>query len=109
RPSLIGSLLTTGGGEAFTINCSGFDQYGVDPAAFQAVFDRKAFRPVVNNSIPTQVNISFTLSAILEVNAQLQLLTSFLWMNLMWDNLLISWNPEECVSLKRLTVSAENL
>ncbi|XP_022364271.1 5-hydroxytryptamine receptor 3C-like [Enhydra lutris kenyoni] len=106
---LIVSLLLPGRGEAFTINCSGFDQYGVDPAAFQAVFDRKAFRPVINNSIPTHVNISFTLSAILEVNAQLQLLTSFLWMNLMWDNPLISWNPEECISLKRLTVSAENL
>ncbi|GAB5576621.1 5-hydroxytryptamine receptor 3C [Prionailurus iriomotensis] len=65
--SLIGSLLTTGKGDTFTINCSGFDQHGVDPAAFQAVFDRKAFRPVINDSIPTRVNISFTLSAILEV------------------------------------------
>ncbi|XP_044240732.2 5-hydroxytryptamine receptor 3C-like [Ursus arctos] len=103
------SLLLPGRGDTFTINCSGFDQYGVDPAAFQAVFDRKAFRPVINNSIPTHVNISFTLSAILEVNAQLQLLTSFLWINLMWNNPFISWNPQECVSLKKLTVSAENL
>lgn len=61
------SLLSTGRGDTFTINCSGFDQDGVDPAAFQAVFDRKAFRPVVNYSIPIQVNISFTMSAILEV------------------------------------------
>ncbi|XP_077610689.1 5-hydroxytryptamine receptor 3C-like [Crocuta crocuta] len=103
------NLLLPGKGDTFTINCSGFDQHGVDPAAFQAVFDRKAFRPVVNNSIPTHVNISFTLSAILEVNAQLQLLTSFLWMNLMWDNDFISWNPEECVSINKITVSAENL
>lgn len=27
----------------------------------------------------------------------------------MWDNPFIRWNPEECVSLKKLTVSAENL
>ncbi|VFV45503.1 5-hydroxytryptamine receptor 3c [Lynx pardinus] len=103
------NLLLPGKGDTFTINCSGFDQHGVDPAAFQAVFDRKAFRPVINDSIPIRVNISFTLSAILEVNAQLQLLTSFLWMNLMWDNAFISWNPEECASINKLTVSAENL
>lgn len=61
------SLLSTGRGGTFPINCSGFDQHGVNPAAFQAVFDRKAFRPVTNFSVPTHVNISFTLSAILEV------------------------------------------
>ncbi|KAL2804768.1 5-hydroxytryptamine receptor 3C precursor [Daubentonia madagascariensis] len=103
------SLLLQGRGDTFTINCSGFDQHGVDPAAFQAVFDRKAFRPVINYSIPTHVNVSFTLSAILEVDAQLQLLTSFLWMNLVWDNPFIRWNPKECVGLNKLTVSAENL
>ncbi|XP_006773682.1 PREDICTED: 5-hydroxytryptamine receptor 3C [Myotis davidii] len=103
------SLLLQGRADTFTINCSGFDQNGVDPAAFQAVFDRKAFRPVINYSIPTYVNISFTLSAILEVDARLQLLTSFLWINLMWDNPFISWNPEECVDVNKLTVSTENL
>ncbi|XP_036883492.1 5-hydroxytryptamine receptor 3C-like [Sturnira hondurensis] len=103
------SLLLQGRGDTFTINCSGFDQLGVDPAAFQAVFDRKTFRPVTNYSNPTQVNISFTVSAILKVDAQLQLLTSFLWINLIWDNPFISWNPEECVGIKKLTVSAENL
>lgn len=61
------SLLSTRRGDNFTITCSGFDQHGVDPAAFQAVFDRKAFRPVTNFSIPTHVHTSFTLSAILEV------------------------------------------
>ncbi|XP_007934109.1 5-hydroxytryptamine receptor 3C-like [Orycteropus afer afer] len=103
------SLLLQGRGDSFTINCSGFDQNGVDPAAFQAVFDRKAFRPVINYSIPTHVNISFTLSAILEVNAQLQLLTSFLWMDLVWDNPFINWNPKECVDINKLTISAEKL
>ncbi|XP_054433153.1 5-hydroxytryptamine receptor 3C-like [Pteronotus mesoamericanus] len=103
------SLLLQGRGDNFTINCSGFDQHGVDPAAFRPVFDRKAFRPVINYSTPTHVNISFTLSAILEVDVQLQLLTSFLWINLMWDNPFISWNHEECVGITEFTVSAENL
>uniref|UniRef100_A0A8C5YGR3 5-hydroxytryptamine receptor 3C n=1 Tax=Microcebus murinus TaxID=30608 RepID=A0A8C5YGR3_MICMU len=103
------SLLLPGRGDTFTINCSGFNLHGVNPAAFQAVFDKKPFRPVINYSVPTHVNVSFTLSAILEVDAQLQLLTSFLWMNLIWDNPFISWNPEECVGLKKLTIAAENL
>ena len=64
---LLRSLLSTGRANTFTINCSGFDQHGVDPVAFQTVFKQKDFRPVINYSIPTQVNISFTLSAILEV------------------------------------------
>uniref|UniRef100_A0A8D0J8C5 5-hydroxytryptamine receptor 3C n=1 Tax=Sus scrofa TaxID=9823 RepID=A0A8D0J8C5_PIG len=103
------SLLLQGRGDAFTINCSGFDQHGVDPAAFQAVFDRKAFRPVTNFSVPTHVNVSFILSAILEVDAQLQLLTSLLWVTMMWDNPFISWNPEECISSNKLSVLVENL
>ncbi|XP_027731170.1 5-hydroxytryptamine receptor 3C-like isoform X2 [Vombatus ursinus] len=93
----------------FAINCSGFDERGLNQTAFQSVFDRKAFRPVVNISIPTRVNISFTLSAILEVDARIQLLTSFIWLELFWDNPFISWNPEECGGIKELTVAADNL
>ncbi|XP_077610690.1 5-hydroxytryptamine receptor 3C-like isoform X1 [Crocuta crocuta] len=102
-------LLLQGRGDTFTINCSGFDRHGVDPVAFQAVFDRKAFRPVVNYSIPTRVNISFTLSAIVEVDAQLQLMTSFLWLNLIWYNPFITWNPEECGGIRKISIAAENL
>ncbi|XP_012592492.2 5-hydroxytryptamine receptor 3C-like [Microcebus murinus] len=104
------SLLLQGrANTTFTINCSGFHQDGVDPAAFQAIFNQKAFRPVTNYSIPTHVNISFTLSAILEVDAQLQLLTSFLWFNMIWANPFISWDPEECDNVNKLTVTTENL
>uniref|UniRef100_A0A8C0CQW0 Neurotransmitter-gated ion-channel ligand-binding domain-containing protein n=1 Tax=Balaenoptera musculus TaxID=9771 RepID=A0A8C0CQW0_BALMU len=102
------SLLSTGRGDNFTINYSGFDQHGVDPAAFQAVFDRKAFRPVTNFSIPTHVHISFTLSANLEVDAHLQLMTSFLWLN-MWYNPFLRWNPVECGGIRKLSMAAENL
>nr|XP_004464641.2 5-hydroxytryptamine receptor 3C [Dasypus novemcinctus] len=102
-------LLLQGRANTFTINCTGFDLHGVDPAAFQAVFNQKDFRPVINYSAPTHVNISFTLSAILEVDAQLQLLTSFLWLNMIWDNPFISWNPEECGDIRKLTVTTENL
>ncbi|XP_068945238.1 5-hydroxytryptamine receptor 3C-like [Petaurus breviceps papuanus] len=105
----LSSLPHIGSSDAYAINCTGFDLYGVDPAAFKSVFDRKAFRPVVNNNVPTKVNISFTLSAILDVDAQIQLLTSFLWVNMIWDNPFISWNPEECGGLTKISVAAKNL
>ncbi|XP_007534118.1 5-hydroxytryptamine receptor 3C-like [Erinaceus europaeus] len=103
------SFLLSGKAGAFTINCSGFHQNGVDPAGFQAIFDQKDFRPVTNYSIPMRVNISFTLSAILNVDAQLQLLTSFMWLKLTWHNPFISWDPEECGQIKKLSVTIENL
>ncbi|XP_046956113.1 5-hydroxytryptamine receptor 3C-like [Lynx rufus] len=103
------NLLLPGRSNTFTINCSGFDQHGVDPAVFQTIFNQKDFRPVINYSIPTQVNISFTLSAILDVDAQLQLLTSFLWLKMIWTNPFISWDPEKCGAISKLTVTTENL
>ncbi|XP_047731743.1 5-hydroxytryptamine receptor 3C-like [Prionailurus viverrinus] len=103
------NLLLPGRSNTFTINCSGFDRHGVDPAVFQTIFNQKDFRPVINYSIPTQVNISFTLSAILDVDAQLQLLTSFLWFKMIWTNPFISWDPEKCGAISKLTVTTENL
>ncbi|KAB0391124.1 hypothetical protein E2I00_002188, partial [Balaenoptera physalus] len=78
----------------FSINCSVFDQRGVDPAVFQAIFNQKDFRPVINYSIPTHINISFILSASLKV---------------IWSHPFISWDPEECGDISKLTLTAENL
>nr|XP_012313454.1 5-hydroxytryptamine receptor 3E [Aotus nancymaae] len=80
---LILSLLLQGRGVTFTINCSGFGRHGADPTALNSVFERRAFRPVTNVSIPTRVNISFTMSAILDVDEQLHLLSSFLWLEML--------------------------
>ncbi|XP_056670757.1 5-hydroxytryptamine receptor 3C [Monodelphis domestica] len=106
---LVLGLLLQGNSHVFTINCTGFDVHGPNHTAFQSVFDKKAFRPVVNPKVPTRVNISFTLSAILEVNAQIQLLTSFVWLELFWKNQFISWNPEECGGIMNVTVATEHL
>ncbi|KAM7248419.1 hypothetical protein CapIbe_000458 [Capra ibex] len=91
---LILYLPLQGRGDTFTINCSGFDQHGVDPAAFQAAFARRAFRPATNVSIPIRVNISFTLSAILEV---------------IWYNPFITWNAKECGGIRKLGMATKNL
>ncbi|XP_038318717.1 5-hydroxytryptamine receptor 3E isoform X1 [Canis lupus familiaris] len=106
---LVLSLLLQGKGSTFIINCSGFGQHGVYPTVLDSAFDRKAFRPVTNFSIPTLVNISFTMSAILDVDEQLQLLSSFLWLEMVWDNPFIRWNPEECEGITKISVATKNL
>ncbi|CAD7690831.1 unnamed protein product [Nyctereutes procyonoides] len=106
---LVLSLLIQGKGSTFIINCSGFGQHGVYPTVLDSAFDRKAFRPVTNFSIPTLVNISFTMSAILDVDEQLQLLSSFLWLEMVWDNPFIRWNPEECEGITKISVATKNL
>uniref|UniRef100_A0A8C0JPS4 5-hydroxytryptamine receptor 3E-like n=1 Tax=Canis lupus dingo TaxID=286419 RepID=A0A8C0JPS4_CANLU len=90
------SISTTGKGSTFIINCSGFGQHGVYPTVLDSAFDRKAFRPVTNFSIPTLVNISFTMSAILDVVS-------------VWDNPFIRWNPEECEGITKISVATKNL
>ncbi|XP_045412771.1 5-hydroxytryptamine receptor 3E-like isoform X1 [Lemur catta] len=106
---LVLSLLLQGRGSTFTIDCSGFEQHGVDPSALSVVFDRKAFRPATNLSVPTRVNISFTMSAIQDVDEQLQLLSSFLWLEMVWDNPFISWNPKKCKGITKISVATKNL
>ncbi|XP_036624721.1 5-hydroxytryptamine receptor 3E-like [Trichosurus vulpecula] len=49
------------------------------------------------------------MSSILDVDEQLQLLTSFLWLDMVWDNDFISWNPEECGGIQRISMTAQNL
>ncbi|XP_006201111.1 5-hydroxytryptamine receptor 3E isoform X1 [Vicugna pacos] len=108
-PILRHPVSSTGRGSAFTINCSRFGQQGVYTTVLDSVFDRKAFRPATNFSIPTLVNISFTMSAILDVDEQLQLLSSFLWLEMVWDNPFIRWNPEECEGITKISTATKNL
>ncbi|XP_037380435.1 5-hydroxytryptamine receptor 3E-like isoform X2 [Talpa occidentalis] len=91
---LVLGLLFQGRVSTFTTNCPRFGQHGLYPALLDSVFDRKAFRPVTNFSIPTQVNISFTMSAILDV---------------VWDNPFIRWNPEECEGITKISVATQKL
>ncbi|XP_045859347.1 5-hydroxytryptamine receptor 3E-like isoform X2 [Meles meles] len=106
---LVLNLLLQGRSSTFINNCSGSAQQGVYPTVLESVFDRKAFRPVTNFSIPTLVNISFTMSAILDVDEKLQLLSSFLWLEMVWDNPFIRWNPEECEGITKISVATKNL
>ncbi|XP_059019309.1 5-hydroxytryptamine receptor 3E-like isoform X2 [Mustela lutreola] len=91
---LVLNLLLQGRSSTFINNCSGSSQDGMYPTVLESVFNRKAFRPVTNFSIPTLVNISFTMSAILDA---------------VWDNPFIRWNPEECEGITKISVTTKNL
>uniref|UniRef100_A0A8C9HWE6 5-hydroxytryptamine receptor 3D n=1 Tax=Piliocolobus tephrosceles TaxID=591936 RepID=A0A8C9HWE6_9PRIM len=104
-PPLSESLLTTGKGNTLIFNCSGFGQHGVDPAAFQAVFDRKAIGPVTNYGILIHVNITFSLSAIWKC-AGITGMSHRAWPG---HNQFVQWNPDECRGIKKSGMATENL
>ncbi|XP_043926700.1 5-hydroxytryptamine receptor 3E-like [Protopterus annectens] len=77
--------------------------------SLQEVFSRKPFRPSVNYSNPTSANISFTLYAVLGVNEKTQILTTFLWLRLFWYNEFLTWNPEECGGVQKISLPVDEV
>ncbi|XP_067370018.1 uncharacterized protein [Channa argus] len=67
-------------------------------AALTPVFNLNPIRPVFNLSTPTSVNVSFTLFGILGVDEKAQILTTFIWQTITWENEFISWDPVQCGS-----------
>ncbi|KAK2835417.1 hypothetical protein Q5P01_015901 [Channa striata] len=67
-------------------------------AALTPVFNLNSIRPVKNFSTPTSVNISFTLFGILGVDEKAQILTTFIWQTITWENEFIRWDPVQCGS-----------
>ena len=58
---------------------------------------------------PTHISLSFTLSVVLEVDAQLQLRTSFLWLNMTSYSVSTRRNPEAYGDIRKLSMAAESL
>ncbi|XP_047442817.1 5-hydroxytryptamine receptor 3E-like [Mugil cephalus] len=79
------------------VNCSQSNQ----PALLEAltpVFNLSAIRPVQNDSVPTNISLSFTLYGILGVDEKAQLLITYIWLNYWWMNEFVSWDPVQCGS-----------
>ncbi|KAM4772411.1 5-hydroxytryptamine receptor 3A-like [Rhinophrynus dorsalis] len=75
--------------------------------SLQQVFDKKSLRPTLDYNRATSVNISFTLYAVLGVNEKAQILTTFLWLRLFWHHELLTWNPEKCGSVQKISLPVE--
>ncbi|XP_069068710.1 5-hydroxytryptamine receptor 3A-like [Pleurodeles waltl] len=77
--------------------------------SFKHVFGKKAFRPVKDLNQPMVVNISITLYAILGVNEKNQLLTTFLWLRMVWFNEFAWWDPKDCGNVQNISVPVEQM
>uniref|UniRef100_A0A3B3XL20 Uncharacterized protein n=2 Tax=Poecilia mexicana TaxID=48701 RepID=A0A3B3XL20_9TELE len=89
------SLLTLAPFNSAVLNCSQPTPASL-LSSLKPVFDLNAIRPVVNMSVVTQVKISFILFGILGVDEKSQVLTTFIWESLEWQNEFTVWDQEEC-------------
>ncbi|XP_055077342.1 5-hydroxytryptamine receptor 3A-like [Periophthalmus magnuspinnatus] len=48
----------------------------------------------------TNVSVYFTMYGILGVDEKAQLLMTYIWLNVLWDNQLVSWDPDQCGAKK---------
>uniref|UniRef100_A0A3B3ZLK9 5-hydroxytryptamine (serotonin) receptor 3A n=1 Tax=Periophthalmus magnuspinnatus TaxID=409849 RepID=A0A3B3ZLK9_9GOBI len=83
---------------AVRVNCSEPTQLAL-LAALEPVFKVNAIRPVENMGTSTNVSVYFTMYGILGVDEKAQLITFCLMLQL-WDNQLVSWDPDQCGAKK---------
>ncbi|XP_076007344.1 5-hydroxytryptamine receptor 3A-like [Genypterus blacodes] len=75
--------------------------------ALQPAFSLSSIRPSMDMSA-TKVNISFIMYGILDVDEKAQILTTYVWMQLDWDNHFIIWHADEC-GAERISVPRKKL
>ncbi|XP_029364740.1 5-hydroxytryptamine receptor 3A [Echeneis naucrates] len=66
-------------------------------------------RPVKNWTMPTNVLLDMLLYGILEVNEKSQTITSHIWLNMVWKNEFLSWNPSDFCGIDSVTVPGSRL
>ncbi|XP_041125876.1 5-hydroxytryptamine receptor 3C-like [Polyodon spathula] len=104
----LGLLLQGEADAALTLNCSNPNAESLLKALEMSVFQRKAIRPVVSLRSPTQVNVSFTLYAILGVDEKIQTMTTFIWQVLEWNMEIVEWDPVQC-GTDNISIPSENI
>uniref|UniRef100_A0A669C4B3 5-hydroxytryptamine receptor 3C n=1 Tax=Oreochromis niloticus TaxID=8128 RepID=A0A669C4B3_ORENI len=89
------------------LNCSNPDT----PSTLEAlspIFNLNAIRPVVNITTVTNVGLFLTVFGIMGVDEKAQLLTTFLWQDVQWENEFTKWDPENC-GTSRISIPRTNL
>ncbi|XP_048037447.1 5-hydroxytryptamine receptor 3A-like [Megalobrama amblycephala] len=79
-----------------TINCSEPTTDALLVALKENIFGKTEVRPVINLKTPTNINVTFTLYGILDVDEKAQIFDSFIWVYLFWNIEGLSWDPVEC-------------
>ncbi|XP_053316343.1 5-hydroxytryptamine receptor 3A-like [Spea bombifrons] len=90
------------------LQCTG-SEAGPTHESLQNVFEKKSFRPTLNYSRPTSVNISFTIYAVLGVNEKSQILSTFLWLRMFWQHEFLTWSPEKCGTVEKISLPVEDI
>ncbi|XP_025754737.1 5-hydroxytryptamine receptor 3C isoform X2 [Oreochromis niloticus] len=89
------------------LNCSNPDTPSM-LEALKPVFNLKAIRPVVNITTVTNIGLFLTVFGIMGVDEKDQLLTTFLWQDVEWENEFTKWDPEDC-GTSRISVPRTNI
>ncbi|XP_055020511.1 uncharacterized protein LOC110160023 isoform X2 [Boleophthalmus pectinirostris] len=101
------SLFLCVNGLSVTKNCTSPDPVAL-LEALGPVFELSSIRPVSNLSTPTMVSMEFIMFGILGVDEKAQLLTTFIWHFVVWENEFMRWDPDQCGSAW-LTVPREKM
>ncbi|XP_039545758.1 5-hydroxytryptamine receptor 3E-like [Pimephales promelas] len=81
---------------AGTINCSEPTTDALLTALKENIFGKTEVRPVIHPKTPTNINVSFILYGILDVDEKAQLFESYIWVFMVWNIEGLSWDPDEC-------------
>uniref|UniRef100_H3BAU5 5-hydroxytryptamine receptor 3A n=1 Tax=Latimeria chalumnae TaxID=7897 RepID=H3BAU5_LATCH len=76
---------------------------------FQPIFDKPGMRPSTNWIWPTQVNVSLTIHEILGVNEKTHFLITFVWVQQLWFNEFLMWDPADFGGMERIALPVEFL
>ncbi|XP_018432003.1 PREDICTED: 5-hydroxytryptamine receptor 3A-like [Nanorana parkeri] len=106
--AIIWNIIFYAPSESAELQCSG-SEAGPSYESLQSVFDKKSFRPTLNYSRPTSVNISFTIYAVLGVNEKTQILTTFLWLRMFWQHEFLTWTPANCGAVEKISLPVEDI
>ncbi|KAM4614156.1 5-hydroxytryptamine receptor 3A-like [Discoglossus pictus] len=64
-------------------------------------------RPVKNWKKETTVWLDVLLYSVINLDTSMQILTTFTWFTMVWDNEFVSWNPDDFCGIERLYVSSD--
>ncbi|KAM4614564.1 5-hydroxytryptamine receptor 3A-like [Discoglossus pictus] len=64
-------------------------------------------RPVKDWRTPSIVLLDMFLYTVISLDTSMQIITTFVWFTMVWDNEFVSWNPDDFCGIKRLYVSSD--
>ncbi|XP_053556348.1 5-hydroxytryptamine receptor 3A-like [Bombina bombina] len=64
-------------------------------------------RPVKDWTTPSIVLVDMELYTIINLDTSLQILTTFIWFTMIWDNEFVSWQPDDFCGIDKVFVSSE--